>query len=673
MQPMSPIRPLSAALLVTVLFACAGPDELAIQSADEALTLGEAKNAVLTPITIDPGLIKLNPGVGKLRPKAAPACSNTALWTSPSSTVGCPGAGKMSGGSWTARSVFSREGTPSDLARVCAYDWTPDANTPDAPPDLDKLGSLLSQWPAQPPELDCPVVSGMSGGADPVLDAALWRAMRDTALTQVNRPPFIARSKTRVQVAVVDTAALPFDEPTLADTYGHGRLVGRLIEDLTCGEGGQRKGRCLSDIRNYLAMPWLDSNTRNDTLGGYMGRREDLVQAIEHAISDYLAALTKSTATPRLALVIAAGWDPAHGGDIKSPQELSPASFAVYSVLARAACLGVATLAAAGNVHGRSDSGPLLPAAWETLPTPNAEQCSRYIGFPGDKIVAGRGLATSANGQTSLLYAFSAVDEQDHVLATARKGSEPRMVAYGLSMVTDDTRAGDDHTNILTGTSFGPAVAGAALAAAWAYLPRLPPHKIIQLIHDAGMPTGDTAELCFNGLCDAVTRISVCEAMRKSMCSAGLCGEAPASCEVVPANAGKAPDPHLFERPFDTLLSGVTTSDPLSAPPVPGVSEDPWIYPQPESAPCKRCAVQMSSNEVIIELSAKALAETTDLTVVTGSTATRVLPPVAGAPYPSSLRVPVPTVAPGTRAAIVRTVSPSGVPAAYSADDIDVL
>ena len=124
-----------------------------------------------------------NNGGGNNGGGAVPPCSLTALWTQDESSDArsCPELAESKGGRWDPHFVFG-EKPPLALSRACAYDWHAHPDTPDAPPDLDNLREQLSQFGRTPPELDCPVLTGLAG-PDP-LDVALWESQRKTALVQ---------------------------------------------------------------------------------------------------------------------------------------------------------------------------------------------------------------------------------------------------------------------------------------------------------------------------------------------------------------------------------------------------------------------------------------------------------------------------------------------------------
>jgi hypothetical protein len=581
-----------------------------------------------------------------------PACSRTALWISPGKDVGCPGIEGTQTGKWEPRRVYGDD-APELLATVCAYDWRSD-NT-DGEPELEVLTQRLGEWDVLPPELDCTVMSSL-GPTDAELDDELWRSMRDTAHQQAGRGRGAPKFKSQTLVAVIDSAARPFDETTERDTYGHGRLVGRLIHDLNHFKDSEQSA---SLIHNELALALDHKGNRNDTHGGHFGTREDLGKAIQRAVSVYAKRLAddRDNAPQRLLLNVSVGWDPKHGGVVDHPSQLTPAARTVYNALARAACLGAITIAAAGNTHGTSDSGPVLPAAWQSLPGPTEDECAQLTGYPEDKFVRRKRLPSSVGDRSfPLVIAASAVDDLDHPLATTRSGAAPRTVAYGLSVVTDDVGgARGDHTNTQTGSSFAAAVTSAAAAGVWAIAPELTPRDVVDVVYKSGIPLGIAATMPTLGAIDEQHRVSVCEAMLAASCWTGSC-DVDIACDTSSARGGSALwTGELFDRSTDVpLTSGVG-----AVPALDSALIKPWTCGQPLDDNCHKCSLRRISRDLTISLAASSVAATTNVYVVTGGISYLITPPSPGA-YPSSFTTTLPPGVLVDRATLVRDLVSGG-------------
>ena len=610
-----------------------------------------------------------NNGSGGNGSSEVPPCSRTALWTQDdnSDARSCPQVAESKNGRWEAHFVFG-EKPPLALSRACAYDWHPRADAPDAPPDLDNLREQLSQFGRTPPELDCPVLTGLAG-PDP-LDVALWESQRKTALVQAGlssiRPE---QFKGKTFVAVIDNAAVPFEQPTPADNYGHGRLVGRIIQDLTCSDDPKN---CGTEIQNFLALPYLKPDVR-EPLGGKMGRREDLARAIHAAVDAFGVALREGRATQAV-FNLSMGWDPQHGGLEGKPEAFSSASGTVYLALMRAACSGAITVAAAGNAHGPSSMGAVLPGGWETLRGPTAQECKRFfLRQDADEVFLSERRLRMLDGKMPLVTAVSAVDERDASLATTREHATPKFVAYGLSWVTSDTRYSDERagrTDVLTGTSMSTAVASAAIADAWAIHPEQSIREVLALVYKSSVYVGhlvregSTATLCGPSSCDEVVRISVCEAVRAAFCARGSCSEAP-SCSTVPAGGGEpAWSEPLFERPGDVPVASAS-----SAPP--SLPESalclPWTHGQPPESGCTGCLMIRSTGSVTLRGVTGAFPASSELFLTTDSGTTHLVRPASG--YPDAISTTLTSGGATKRAVLTRNIGSVASPS-YISEDI---
>ncbi len=463
-----------------------------------------------------------------------------------------------------------------------------------APPADSPPGSatLLPAGPAQP--------------SQPSHLPGVWGPLRDAFWRHAGRLDDLPPAPARVRVAVLDTAALPYDAPDGADRDGHGRLVGRAIGDLACpAQFGPGSG-CLAEIVNYLALPRLGHASSDAERGGSLGTRADLAGAVDRALDDWQRDRDGAGGPARLVLNLSVAWAGEPGAASPSdPTALSPESAGVQAALRRASCAGALVVAAAGNAVAPATSGPALPAAWEAEAAPSDAECARD-GF------ALAGARDGALAYRPLVHAVAALDQFDRPLATTRPGGLPRLAAYGLAVVTHDPRAAGGVTPVASGTSLGAAVASAAAAVAWAYRPELGADGVMQLVYEAGAPLSGaddaalSAEACLGAPCGAlpVRRASVCAAARSALCAGpGPCDAAPA-CEATPG-AGRLAA--VDTSPFGALTieaqraigcaDGDCSLQGLAPP-----EESLWVAPQPAGGGCDTCAIDPAANALLVSV-----------------------------------------------------------------------
>ena len=395
-----------------------------------------------------------------------------------------------------------------------------------------------------------------------------------------------------VTVAVVDSAVHPFASPAL-DNSGHGRTMGRLIDDLACPAGAP----CPVQISNHLALQEVGASKANPADGGFYGTRAQLAVAVQQALDGWVAAV-QSGRRSRSVLNLSVGWvsaldqNPrgAHGRTL--PEDL------VFQVLTRASCLGALMVAAAGNGAFTSTTGPIYPAGWEATPAPLPVACQRFVDsnwpYAGDLLVA--------DSYRPLVHAVSALDYHDQPLAIARPGSIPRLMAHGMAAITSDPIRPPQHTLLLTGTSVSSAIVAGAAAALWSHTPTLTAHGVADLLFTSGveLPTVNT-QLCLAGGCaKRPARVSLCAA------ATALAGSRQA-CTTVAFGAGRSadlpppPPPQVYgPRQICIEVLERETCVPLDAPRVAtayAAPEQPWVLPQPVPW-CPTCRLTQATGVV---------------------------------------------------------------------------
>lgn len=401
---------------------------------------------------------------------------------------------------------------------------------------------------------------------------SVWRPLRDTFWQRAGRlrdlPPAVAR----IRVAVLDTAAIPYDQATGADRDGHGRLVGRVIDDLTCpGRLGDGAG-CVAEIVNYLALPRAGAAAVDEQWRSSYGTPGDVAVAVERALSDWQRDRALEGGPARLIINLGLGW---------SPERLEEAStVTLHASLRRASCLGALVVAAAGNTDSSMASGMVLPAAWEAATAPSAGDCERegVLGGPKKERVP-----------RPLLHAAGAVDQLDRPLTTMRRGAQPRLAGYGLAVVTRDPRAEGGVSRVSSGTSLGAAVVAAAAAVAWAYRPELEATRVMELVYAASIPVAAPE------LTPGMRRVSICAVARRARQEGAACP---------PADRGGAtPLAQLDPAPFAALrVEGVNESPCAEGLCEAGLAAEPWAVPQPGGGGCDTCAVRPEQGELLVAL-----------------------------------------------------------------------
>lgn len=536
-------------------------------------------------------------------------------------------------GLWQGSFLFSPT-APLRLQRYCAYDWIP--AVAGAPADVTKL---VQTKPGA--ELDCPVVATLA--SDVSDEPTIWKPLRETFRKQAARVSSLAPTKARTRVAVLDTAAVPYDDFDL-DNNPHGRAVGRAIADLACDGKEDVATTCVAEISNHPALLRTPDGI-DDGHGGHFGTRGDLARALYDAVIDWQNDwASQQTIAERLVVNMSLGWAPEWGGGT-DPKHMPKPALAVWDVLEFVRCHGALLVAAAGNYSDPYSKGPMYPALWEELPAPSESTCSGLVtSIPG-------GLAPFAGSESGmyrpLVVAAGGVDWQDRPLGNSRELGQPRLLGYAQAVTTDDVRT--NHTRVLSGSSMSAATTSGAAATAWAYNPKLSATELLEILYDTGTtldsgPTGmgRGTEFCLGDACSSYPpkRVSVCAATHRAACGdASTCASEP-SCSTIPAHAGDSP-----ALPVDwSVFGGFTT---LASAPCSGDCDTdtdvnqvliPSVGPQPGIPGCDICMVQIESSHLWVALEERIASIATMLVLTTtdgrDSTQSRI-PRPAGAPFPT--------------------------------------
>ncbi len=515
----------------------------------------------------------------------------TFVWSGPSGIKGCPEIPASSSGYFKSQPVFEGARAPHELARHCTFTWN--ATTPDVAPDLEGLKLALSTYGYGNLPLPVPDHGVVEPLSEP--DPRLVQALEEQLVQQTTPVPPGLPEKSRVRVAIIDTAAVQYSSAQ-ADNYGHGRLMGRIVRRLACGRDD---ASCPVEIDNELALAYLRANRRDDVRGGYFGTRVDLARAIHRELLAWgIAASADGGSPPPLVINLSVGWDAMHGGSVATP---GGPSLMVELALQRAACLGAAIIVAAGNTSGDSRSGFMLPALWQERKAPDQSRCDELTGLPSDLPGLLRPRARDS-ADARLLEAVAAVDLYDQALATARTEATTRLVAYGQAAIVSDPRTG--FTEVMSGSSIAAAVLSAAVASVWSVAPDEPANMVLQHVYDQAVPVTSATESCHSAVCTPVRRVSVCEAARAAACAGPGC-DAIDKCKTMPAGEGRSRVAALAFSAADypALPSRAFGSESSRTPPGPGYGYAPWVGPQPGPQTCPYCFVKMLLGHGIFTLS----------------------------------------------------------------------
>ena len=515
------------------------------------------------------------------------------------SLVGLPG-------NWSAERMFS-EGTadllglstllPATLGRYCVYTRaTPPTITSDYYPLFDaidasgamNLATTAADCLGELPQSTLYHPSVGQGIHDAFAANADILSGPEIAPTEAHRSP--------VELMIIDTAShVAAVAPLVNPDNFHGLQLSSLVRDIVCPTG---LPACLPNIRHVVGMPRDGWNTPPDYLhGGQYGTQGDIARAIYAKVTDWRERIAADPLnTPRrLVLNLSLGWDRDAGATLDPTR--GPNAGLMHA-LEYASCMGVITVAAAGN---NSDPdcpddrvGPTLPGGYEGLPAPSAAECVG-LGFGGGEsqefpIFGG------PVGYRPLVYAVGGVDGHDQPLVNSRELGQPRLVGYA----TYGTAGSGPSGEALTGTSISSAVAASSAAMVWTYRPELRPSEVMELLYQSGYATGATADFVGPGaLSSAVHRVSVCAAL-----DLACVGEPASTCPQLGCVAA-APGPLGYQDDFFTattnVLDDVSTtvedydSGLLGAAPDCSTPPDLSILakPQPEIPVCSHCSIDI--------------------------------------------------------------------------------
>ena len=283
----------------------------------------------------------------------------------------------------------------------------------------------------------------------------------------------------------------------------HGFQMALLAQEATCDSDGD----CVVDVRSQVAMGYHVSGSSfiRDSDGGTIGSLADLAVGIQRQVLDW----QEDGEDPGpLVLNLSLGWHPEF-----VDTTMDPPVAAVYDALRYASCQGALVVAAVGNQDTpdaeANGSGPLYPAAWESVSAPDADTCSSLFDgwWTGEDPLG-------SETYTPLIYGVGAVDIDLGTLPTQRPSSVPPHNAAGSHLSGE---ADSDQTFPITGTSAASIVVASAAAVMRSHAPTQNAHTIMRILRNAASETlQTTADHCYDDCstsCQPAVIIRVCESL----------------------------------------------------------------------------------------------------------------------------------------------------------------
>ena len=508
-------------------------------------------------------------------------------------------------------SVFS----PSRAyCRVMQQPTSPAGSTAAASTLPPRVGALAS---------DCMAVHPMSE----LHDATTTPSLRQVTASHLQRAFYdrvgkaqkfytsIRRDPRKVRLAVVDAAptadtrysaadpSVPIQGPDyLRGITPHGEAMTNMARRLVCDNDGCLVHLTSRQALRYTAFDPTDlSKSKVDGNGGNVGTIGDLAVAI----AEELVAWKRDQPRARLVINLSLGWDgESFSGADLSPQRRagwSPAVKAVHEVLEAASCMGALVVAAAGNrpdLMGKQP--PLLPAAWEQEPAPNATRCQALVS-PGH-----RAPASILSVRRPLVVAAGGVDRFGNPLSNALDHGMPRLAAFAdhavvqrstvvpttpSAPVGDGAPAAAGRTIPVTGSSAAAMVISSTAAALWSQNSTRTGHQVIDALYASGENIKYSTDFCLDPPCPTVHRVSIDRVLKSD--GTYFTAKLHPLATVLRDTFGTPRVHCTFEglttestakkcqRVSTTSANGFCRAPSL----YPGLSRDPWVKPQPELPP----------------------------------------------------------------------------------------
>lgn len=421
------------------------------------------------------------------------------------------------------------------------------------------------------------------------------------------------------KLAIVDTAS---ERVTYAGavTAKHGLAMAFLAEEVRC-PGLQNNlltaAKCRSLTRFYQAFPNQD-DTQEPAVKPALAVKNSGLGSLGTVAGAIVRATTQSQTTTPVVVNLSLGWDhvefagqpyaltdPEHQQMIAAPNASIPAPVqAAHAALLYASCRGALIIAAAGNNVGGAcnQTGPLEPAAWESLAAPSPTQCAAIL---APTAPVSPPLPSPSSGR--LVYAAGGIMDDGRPLPISRVGGTPPRVVPAFMAIPASK------TDPWTGTSVSAAVLSGIAAAVWTYKPTWTAHEVIAWLDGISPHSGPKidypnplASQKSARIAGAATRQALCQVTNTApgCATPGTTGIVPntdaAFAALLTTTQTTLPDstrvmpvgvlPHQIQRTTTCGAAATVTyygaAPPQTPPPL------AWARPQPATPICPACPVK---------------------------------------------------------------------------------
>jgi len=530
---------------------------------------------------------------------------------------------------WSVRSLFKENTTIRNLSleNYCTYTeikTTIDRNQK-VPEELKKL--IEQGLIENNPQKDCFVITSLASTIAPDVTSTLHKQLMVQS-GKIDLPP-IKNELYPVRMAILDTLPTREYSPSNAPTRSsHGVSLATIAENLLCDDSSDS---CYAHLTSRLALAYSSDKRdkdysvyRDDIRGGFFGSLTDLASAIRNETIAWKSYEPRS----RLVLNLSLGWNSLiWSGAGTQPETYLAGVKGVYSAIEDAVCHGALVIAAAGN-KGNSkveDQHPMLPAAWQDIPSPSDKRCNYLL----DKQFEGN------NGKGSMVYGVSAIDSVGRSLTNTRSNAKSRFSAYGDHAIVETS--GALNNTVLTGSSVSTLLVSSIASMVWAHRPELTSSEIMELIYKSGDNLGIPADFYGNasGTDILMHRASMCSAL-KYACNGLPCGNSINQC---PWNQyfSNLNSTSLVTTSADQsyLLSDIASCSPVADPTCKLNQQDsltisPWIIPQPDSTVCPNCSNIQANQSLMIQTSSSYSGVVTEASLIIGEDIYQIPPFVLG-------------------------------------------
>jgi len=532
--------------------------------------------------------------------------------------------------SWSVRSLFEKNefiSNPS-LDNYCAYsETTPSSrDNKSIPKELKNLidNGLIEDNLQQ----DCFVISTL---ASPATAADVTDVLHNQLMLQsgkINLPP-IKNELHPVRMAIVDTLPTQEYSPSSSATNStHGVSLATIAENLLCDKTSDQ---CYAHLTSRLALAYTSEQRgeeydvyRDETRGGYFGSLSDLATAIRDEVITWKNYEPES----RLVLNLSIGWNSlVWSGAGTQPETYLAGVKGVYSAIEDAVCHGALVVAAAGNKGNdkTEDQYPMLPAAWQELPSPSEKRCNYLLNNKTER----------QYGKGNMVYAVSAIDSIGRSLTNTRDHAKSRIVAYGDHSIVNTS--GILGNSVLTGSSVSTLLVSSIASMVWAHRPELTSVEVMELIYKSGNNLGTPADFYGNasGTNTLMHRASMCSALQFA-CNGLPCGESIKQCpwkrnfvDLQPTSLVTNPSDqgHVLG---DIANCSIATDPSCKLNHTGSLSISPWIIPQPDSTICPNCTNIQANQTMIMQTSSSYTGTVTEASLVIGELIYQLPPFVLG-------------------------------------------